>query len=81
MTDFDADNFVRSGYRNLDPIAQAWITGVTGGILVAAVISVVAYSNNQTVPQVPLTTSPTGIFETLPVLPVMPAPPAETPKP
>jgi hypothetical protein len=81
MTDFDADNLMRPGYRNSDPIAQAWITGVIGGLVVAVVISGVAYSEYHTVPQLPLTTSPTGIFETQPVLPVMLAPPAESLKP
>jgi len=81
MTDFGADNFIRSAYVNSDPVAQAWIAGVTGGIVVAVIISVVAYSDYQTVPQLPLTTTKTGIFETQPVLPVMPAPSAEARKP
>jgi hypothetical protein len=79
MTDFDAVNFIRRGYGNSDPIAQAWIAGVTGGIVVAAIISVVAYSD-QPVPQLPLTTTATSVFETQPLLPVMPAPPAEATK-
>jgi hypothetical protein len=81
MTYFGADRLMRPGYRSFDPIAQAWITGVTGGLVVAVVISVVAYSDSETVPQLPLTASPTSIFETQTILPVMPAPPAETPKP
>jgi hypothetical protein len=27
MRDFDADNFIRPGYGNIDPIVQAWMTG------------------------------------------------------
>jgi hypothetical protein len=80
MTVFDAHNIIRPRYVNSDPIAQAWIAGVTGGIVVAMIISVVAYSD-QPVPQLPLTTTATSVFETQPVLPVMPAPPAEEPKP
>jgi hypothetical protein len=81
MTDFDAYNFIRRGYGNSDPVAQAWIAGVTGGIVVAVIVSTVAYSGYQTVPQLPLTTTATSVLETQPVLPVTPAPPAEAPKP
>jgi len=76
MTDFDVDNFIRTRYGISDPIAQAWITGITGGIVVAAIVSMVAYYH--TAPPPPLT--PT-VYETLPVLPLMPTPPPEAPKP
>jgi hypothetical protein len=35
MTDFDADNFIRPG--NPDSIVQAWMVGITGGIVVAVI--------------------------------------------
>ena len=75
MTDFGADNFIRRGYGNSDPIVQAWMTGVTCGIIVAVIISAIAYSEYPTIPQLPLATTTTSIFENQPVLPVMPAPP------
>lgn len=79
MTDFDADTFMRPGYRNSDPIAQAWITGILGGVVVAVIISVVAYSDYQAVPQLPLDTTQTSTYWMQPVLPVMPSPPTESP--
>ena len=80
MTDFDAHNFMRPRFVSSDPIAQAWMAGITGGVVVAVIISVVAYPDYLTVPQLPLTTAATGVFETQPVLPGMPAAPAEAPK-
>ena len=35
MTDFDADNFIPPGNR--DSIVQAWMVGITGGIVVAVI--------------------------------------------
>ena len=35
MTDFDADTFVRT--QNSDPIAQAWMKGILGGLVVALI--------------------------------------------
>jgi hypothetical protein len=77
MRDFDADNFIRPGYGNIDPIVQAWMVGITGGIIVAVIVSTVVYWDYQTVPQLPSITASTGIFEMQ--LPVMPAPP-DSPK-
>lgn len=77
MTDFGAH--LRPGYRNLDPIAHAWMRGIMGGLVVAVILSVVAYSDYRTVPQLPLATTPTSVFEPQPVLPGMPVPP-EAPK-
>jgi hypothetical protein len=73
MTDFGI--FMRPGYRNSDPIAQAWITGILGGLVVAVIVSVVVYYD--TAPQLPLTAT---VHETQFILPLMPAPP-EAPKP
>jgi len=70
MTDFDADNFVRSG--NSDPIAQAWMKGILGGLLAALILSLVVYYD--TTPPSPLAPI---VYETQPVLPVMPTPPPE----
>jgi len=81
MTDFDADNLIRPRYGNFDPIAQAWMAGITGGVVVAVIISVVAYSDYQSVPQLPLTTTATSIYGAQPMLPVMPDPPPGEPKP
>jgi hypothetical protein len=81
MTDFGADNFIRSRYVNLDSIAQAWMAGITGGVVVAVIISVVAYSDYQSVPQLPLTTSATSFYGAQPLLPVMPDTPPGEPKP
>jgi hypothetical protein len=81
MTDFDADNFMRPRFVSSDPIAQAWMAGITGGVVVAVIISVVAYSDNQTVPQLPLTTAATSIYGAQPMLPVMPDPPPGEQKP
>ena len=78
MTDFDADKFIRLGYGNPDPIVQAWMVGITGGIVVAVLVSLVAYLDYQMVPQLPLTTTPTGVYDTQPVAP--PAPRAEATK-
>ena len=80
MTDFDADNFIRTRYGISDPIAQAWIAGITGGIVVAVIITVVAYSggNLSSVPA----PNPSALYQTVPVAPTtVPAPPVESPKP
>jgi hypothetical protein len=78
MTDFDADNFIRTRYGVSDPIVLAWITGVTGGIVVAVIVSLVAYSggNLSTVPA----PNPSALYQTVPIAPPT-VPPAESPKP
>jgi hypothetical protein len=73
MTDFGADNFIRRRYGISDPIAQAWITGVTGGIVVAVIVSVIAYSGGNL--SSVLAPNPSAVYQTAP------APPAEAPKP
>ena len=80
MTDFDADNFIRTRYGISDPIALAWITGITGGIVVAVIVSLVAYSggNLSAVPA----PNPSALYQTVPVAPTtVPARPPESPKP
>jgi hypothetical protein len=84
MTDLDGDTFVRSG--NSDSVALAWITGITGGIVVAVIVSLfvavivslVGYSgaNLSAVPA----PNPSALYQTVPVAPT-PAPPPESPKP
>jgi hypothetical protein len=64
MTDFDAGNFVSSG----DPIAQTWMKGILGGLLVALILTAVVYYD--TTPPSPL--APV-VYQTQPLLPVMPA--------
>jgi hypothetical protein len=73
MTDFDADNFIRTRYGISDPIAQAWITGITGGIVVAVIVSLVAYSagNLSAVPA----PNPSALYQTAPT--TAPGPPPE----
>ena len=77
MTDFDADNFIRTRYGISDPIAQAWIVGVTGGIVVAVIVSLIAYSdgNLSAVPAL----NPSALYQTMPIAPT--TPPPESPKP
>ena len=75
MTDFDADNFIRPG--NPDSIVQAWMVGITGGIVVAVIITVVAYSGGD-LSSVPAP-NPGAEYQTLPIAPTT-APP-ELPKP
>ena len=67
MTDSDADNFIRTRYGISDPIAQTWMTGITGGIVVAVIITAVAYSggNLSSVPA-PI---PSALYQTVPVAP------------
>ena len=67
MTDFDADNFIRTRYGISDPIALAWITGITGGIVVAMIASLVAYSGGS-LSAVPAP-NPSALYQTVPVGP------------
>jgi len=76
MTDFDADNLIRPGHRISEPIAQAWIAGVTGGIVVAVIVSLVAYSSGN-LSAVPAP-NPSAVYQTVPIASTTaPAPPPE----
>jgi hypothetical protein len=80
MTDFDADSFIRTRYGISDPIVLAWITGITGGIVVAVIVSLVAYSGG-ILSAVPAP-NPSALYQTVPVAPTtVPEPPPESPKP
>ena len=70
MTDFDADNFIRTRYGISDPLALAWITGITGGIVVAMIVSLVAYSGGY-LSAVPAP-NPSALYQAVPVAPTTP---------
>jgi hypothetical protein len=79
MTDFDRDNYTRSGYGNWDATkvnGPAWIAGV---LVVVLIIGGIAYSGHRSGTQTPAT--PSAVHQTTQPPPLIPAPPAEAPKP